>query len=228
MSECLQQGDVLAAADWLISRRAAGTLSLDQDMRLSDRLGWAMTQDRALPAAAVRAAAERLGWLRGAPSGLPSTPWAKALQSRLDAEQWLASLRRDAASWTVWLGGEAAVAARVMLGRGKPRMQFLMRSDRVLKKRYGEFLLHAPVVSSAFDRVRVEAVGRSLTRRLGRNATALITLIAVFVTAWSAGIAASVIDPAIQDQVSGWTLIFMVAYWCRRIWGWSIFRRRRR
>jgi hypothetical protein len=213
LAECLRRGDVLAAADWLLAARAAGTLPLRDDLRFTDRLGWAMAQDRTLPADAVRAAAERLGWLQGgAPDG-----WGKALRARLDAEAWLAALHRDAASWTRWVGGAGAVSARIMLGRGRLLTVPIMGRDRTLNRRYGEFLLHARIVGDQFDQARIAAVARLLTRRWSRwtravrrgvnvVVRAVTRAFAVFMIAGLCGEAADAVAPGLRTPVT-WTIL---------------------
>lgn len=72
VTSCMQRGYVQGAASHLSAARISGALSLEQDLRLADRLGWMMAHDRTLSADAVRMAADRLGWLRSGMIG----PWA--------------------------------------------------------------------------------------------------------------------------------------------------------
>ena len=58
-----------------------------------------MAKDLALPSGQVREAAILLGWTTPG-----NAAWAAPLKARLDAEAWLAELRRDDVSWTRWLG----------------------------------------------------------------------------------------------------------------------------
>ncbi len=161
LTDCLSRGDVLGAAAHLHAARDAGLLSLQQEIGLADRLGWLMARDRALPAEAVAATAERLGWL----DARLAAPWSEPLQRRLAAERWLATLRRDAASRWAGLWRPRTMAARALLGRGRVRLLPAMGHDPTLRRRYGEFFMHAELVGAEFDPVRIESVGRLLSPR---------------------------------------------------------------
>ena len=203
VKDCLRRGDLLAAAESLARARAEGALSLADDIRLADQLGWALAQDRSAPVAAVQAAAERLGWVAGRADGRVAAPWAKALGDRLDAEQWLAGLRRKAASRLRWLGASHAVSARLLLGRGKLRTVPSMGRDPTLRRLYGEFLLHAPVIGDQFDPARMEAVARLLTGKAAKPPSVLLLLLGGALIAWAVGMVASSLDPQLQDPVTG-------------------------
>ncbi len=161
----LRDGDAPGAAERLLTAREAGNLSLSDDMALTDRLGWALAQDLTIPPAAARAAAERLGWLQGD----LSTDWGPALQARLEADQWIAEIRADAASWVAWVGGAKAIAARILLGRGRLLTLPSMGRDRNLVRRFSEYVLHEPVIGDQFDPERIAAVERLLGIRPGRR-----------------------------------------------------------
>ncbi len=197
VADHLLRGDVLAAAEWLLAARP--NLTLQRDLRLTDRLGWAMAQDARLPGDAVRDAAGRLGWLHGEAAGA----WAAQLRARLDAEQWLAALERDAASGTRLVAGARAVSARILLGRGRMRALGILGNDRTLRRRYGEYLLHVGVVGDRFDQARIEAVGLALTARPDKPRSPLTMLLGIAVIAWALGSVAGWIDPDAQDTVSG-------------------------
>lgn len=206
VADCMRRGDVQEAASQLSAARMAGALSMDQDLRLADQLGWLMAQDRTLAADAVRAAADRLGWLAGA-----TGPWARPLRTRLDAEQWLASLRRDAASrW--WRGGVSkAVAARILLGKGRLRTLPAMGRDPTLRRCYGEFLLHAAIVAERFDPVRIASVERLLTS--GRGGT-VMTVLGALLFAGAMGKAAGAAVPGFEDAVAGATATGLLLLFC--------------
>ncbi len=210
VTACMRRGDVVAAADQLAASRAAGALSMEQDIRLADQLGWAMAQDRTLPGASVLAAATRLGWLTGDAGG----PWAATLRTRLDAELWLASLRRDAASRWRLLGSSRALSARILLGRGKLRTLPSTGRDKTVRRRYGEFLLHAGVVGDAFDAVRIEAVSRLVTGKRSKPPGGFQIVFGVFLIAWFAGGVFSVFAPGTGDIATGVTAIalFLLLY----------------
>ncbi len=213
VANCLRRGDALAAAARLAAARDAGTLTLEQDFSLAKQLGWALAQDHTLPAADVQSAAERLGWL----TKEATTPWAAALRARLDAEQWLAALRRDAASRWRWVGSAKAIAARTMLGRGKLRAPPVMGRDRTLRRRYGEFLLHGEVVRDQFDHVRIDSLGRLLTRRPGRIGSGLrkagnrsLSMLAFALILWVMGKIAGELVPGSEDAARGALFIGLV------------------
>ncbi len=207
LAEHLRRCDVLAAADWLATARVAGALTLSQDLVLADRLGWAMAQDRTLPADAVRAAAGRLGW----PDDV-SAEWAGALRARLGAERWLDTLRRDAASRKRWLGQAVPIVARIMLGRGRLGFGMIMAGDPRLKQRYGEYWLHAPVVGDQFDPARAEAIRRLLNPGPRPLVGVLGGLCAVFAFSWFVGNGAAEIDPRLQDGVTGATAFLVLVF----------------
>ena len=210
--DCMRRSDLLAAAESLAAARAAGALSLQDDIRLADQLGWALAQDRSVAATAVRAAAERLGWQTGQADG----PWAKTLTARLDAERWLETLHRDAASRTRWLGAAVPIVARIFLGRGGLGLSRLMASDLRLKQRYGEYLLHAPAIEDQFDPARIDAIGRLLTRQAGPVVTAILGMMAVLAIAWATGTAAAEWDPRLQDGITGTTVLIMLVIISKR------------
>lgn len=190
------------AAAWLVAARAAGTLTLAADLRLADRLGWMMAQDRALPAPAVRDAAERLGW----PEGVAAAGYAGALRARLEAERWLEGLHQAAALRRRWLGVAVPIVARMLLGRGRLGVSRLMAGDPRLKQRYGEFLLHAPVVGDRFDAARLEAINRLLTRRplplVERVFKTIGLLVIAGMAGAGAGALAGMLDPRLQDGIT--------------------------
>ncbi len=217
LAEHLRRGDVLAAADWLVASRRTGALTLSQDLNLADRLGWTMAQDRALPPQAVRAAAGRLGW----PDDAASAGWAGALRARLDAERWLDALQCEAASRTRWLGATAPIAARVMLGRGGLGVSRLMARDPRLKRRYGEYWLHAPVVGDQFDPVRTEAIGRLMAGRGGLGVPKPLFIAVLLLAARGMGALAAQYDPRLQDGVTGVVaVILLLVLFNRHRWPW--------
>ncbi len=165
-----------------------------------------MAQDRSLPADAVGAAAGQLGW----PDGAVAAAWAGALRTRLDAERWLDALRREAASPARWLGAATPITSRILLGRGRLGVSRIMVNDPRLRRRYGEYLLHAPVAGGRFDPVRVEAIGRALRRRPGRRLTRVLNLMTSALMAWAAGEMAAEVDPRLQDGVTGAVALVLV------------------
>lgn len=218
VADGLGRGDVVAAASWLLSARPG--LTLAQDLRLTDRLGWAMAQDGSLPGAAVCAAAGQLGWAAGPLTGA----WGGLLRARLDGEQWLAALRRDAASGTRLLGGARAVSARIMLGTGSMRALGMMANDRMLRRRYGEYLLHAGAVGGQFDAGRIAAVQKVLTAKPDKPASPLTLLFGIAIIAWALGAIAGGIDPEIRDGVTGAVAVGLVLL----LWARKVLRRLRR
>lgn len=203
ISERLARGDVLGAAEWLRGASDAGSLSLAEGIRLADRLGWAMAQDRSFPAEAVRAAADRLGWVgRDGPER-----WAAPLRARLQAEEWLAALRRTAASWG-W--GAEAKAARALLGSGELPRWRAMLAGAPLARRYSEYLIHAPVIGDQLDPGRVASVGRRLAWQLGRGAAWVLRIIVAQVAATLAGGAAEWLSPGARDGTAGATFLLVL------------------
>ena len=233
VSDCVRRGKVVAAADHLAASRAAGTLSMDEAIRLADQLGWSLAQDRSLSANAVREVATRLGWDDDDTGG----PWAKTLRARLDGERWLATLRIQAKSRWVFVGAAQALAARILLGRGKLRTVPSMARDPMLRQRYGEFLLHAYIVGKEFDPVRIESVRALLAGPRAKPPSGFLLLfrpwmlpLAILAIAWVAGQVTSWIDPLQQDLVSGLTMIILVVMLlARRLSRYvGMFRERRR
>ena len=198
MVDLLRRRDILEAARWLVEARRSMRMGLQDDLRSADQLGWTMAKDLTLPAAQVREAATLLGWTTPA-----NAAWAVPLKARLDAEAWLAELRRDDASWTRWLGAPAPVAARTLLGRGRVRLLPAMSRDRLLRKRYSEFLLHQPIVGDQLDSARIHALGAFMTRGVSRRAQLVLVLIAMILVPVTAGGAAGEQDPRLQGPVTG-------------------------
>ena len=197
LAAALRRQDVVAAADWLLAARPS--LLLADDIGLTDRLGWAMAQDMALPAEAVRAAADRLGWRQDGVAGA----WTKTLRARLDAEQWLATLRRDARSRARFLGGKRSLAGRILLGRGPMRLARTMAKEPMLRQRYGEYLLHAAVVEKQFDPTRIAAIREVLTAKPSKPKAVVYVLLGIGALAWIAGSVAGMIDPQAQAGTTG-------------------------
>ena len=219
VADCVRRGDLVAAADHLATMRAAGTLTMDEAIRLADQLGWSLAQDRFLTADAVRAAATRLGWGDDDTAG----PWAKMLRARLDGERWLETLRAQAKSRWVFVGATQALAARILLGRGKLRTLPSMGRDPMLRRRYGEFLFHASVIGDQFDPVRIEDVRALLAGPRAKPPSGFLLLfrpwmlpVAILAIAWAAGEVTSWIDPLQQDAVSGLTMICLVLIFLAR------------
>ncbi len=194
----LRQREVLAAAQWLVEARISMRLDLQDDMRLADQLGWTMAKDLTLPPGQVHEAACLLGWPTQA-----NGAWAAALRARLDAETWLAGLRRADASWTRWLGASSAMAARMLLGRGRPRLLASMSRDPTLRKRYGEFLLHAPIVGDKFDPVRIAAVDAFMTRGLSWRTRLVSILVLLILAPMAVGGVMGDLDHRLQGPVTG-------------------------
>ena len=207
VTDCVRRGDVVAAADRLAEARAAGALSLEETIRLADQLGWSLAQDRSLSADAVGDAAARLGWGGDDTAG----PWAKALRARLDAERWLEVLRKHAKSRWLFLGAAHSLAARIMLGRGKLRTVRSMGRDPTLRRRYGEFLLHAPVVGDQFDPVRIAGVEKMLAGPGAKPPSVLLLVVGVAVISWAFGHVAAEVEPLLQDPVAGMTMAGLLA-----------------
>ena len=198
MTDLLRRRDVLDAARWLVEARRSMRLGLQEDLRSADQLGWMMARDLTLPPGQVREAAMLLGWTTPG-----NAAWAAPLKARLDAEAWLAELRRDDQSWARWLGAPGPIAARTLLGRGQVRLLPAMSRDRLLRKRYGEFLLHQAVVGDKFDPARVDALGAFMTRGVSRRAQLVSVLIMLILVPVTAGGAAGEQDPRLQGPVTG-------------------------
>ena len=165
LTERLGRADPLAAAEWLLATRATGRLTLARDIQLADQLGWHLASDFSLPDDVVQATADRLGW----PRENGAEPWARPLAARLAAAGWLATLHRESRSRWRWLGASHPVAARILLGRGRIAFMGAMSGDPTLRRRFGEYLLHAPVLAQmdqagtpVLDPARIDSVRNHL------------------------------------------------------------------
>jgi hypothetical protein len=218
----LRRGQVAAAADWLGQARRDVRLRLEDDVRLADQIGWAMARDLALPAAEVRKAAARLGWDREA-----SGAWAPALQARLDAETWLETVQRSAKSPARWLGGPAA-AHTLLLGRGRLRSEYMTSGNLHLRRAYGQFLLHRPVVGQHFDPERMESIGKAMTWKAPRWMSWPFALLMLIFLPVGLGGRAGEIDPRLQTPVMVVTAILVWGFAGYLFVRWLRIRSRRR
>lgn len=151
--------NVVAAAIALAAARTAGELSLADEMALADRLLTLLADDLTLPGAAVSDAATRLGWQSGQMGGSRDLRLDR-LHARIEAERWLARLRDLAASPRLYLGSQQAAAGRLLLGRGRIVMSWLMPPEPPLRRLVAEFHLHQPWIAHAFDARRSAAMER--------------------------------------------------------------------
>jgi hypothetical protein len=175
VAEALARRDVVAAAEALTAGRDAGELSLADEMGLSDRLLVLLTSDRTLPGLAVIDAAKRIGWY-GGQEPLHRSPLLTRLHARIDAERWLAAVRDAAASCRFYFGSHRAAAARLLLGRGRVTLSWIVPPDPPLRQRLAEFHLHQPWIAPMFDAQRISALERMAARRYPRVVAWLLFL----------------------------------------------------
>ena len=164
----LRGGDVAAAADALAAARTAGTLTLAQEMGLSDALLAALAHDEDLPGAAVLHAAARLGWDGKAAAWASPQLWR--LHDRVAAERWLLRLRQQGKAWRAWLGGHRAGAARLLLGRGRPVLAWVLPPEPHLSRMVAEYGQHEDWLRHRLDPRRVGLVRRMLAQPFPRIA----------------------------------------------------------
>jgi hypothetical protein len=150
------------------------------------------------------------------------------LQVRLEAEHWLSEMRRDAASPTWLFARSRAIAARTLLGQGPMHGLSTMRADQLLRRRYGEFLFHAPVIGNHLDPVRLQAISKALTgpkrrdsshRRaypahsdIGLAASSVMKIVCGYLFALVAGGIAGVIERSWQGPVTGLAALTSTAF----------------
>ena len=170
VAQALDRRDVAAAADALAAAREAGSLSLDDDIVLARRLLLLLTLDPALSGPAICDAAARLGWYGGA-NERERSPWLDRLHDRIDGERWLAALRHRAGSRRAWLGAPNAIAARLLLGRGRLLPPWLIPKWIPLTRRLAELHLHQGWVRRWFDADRLAALEELSRRRPARIGT---------------------------------------------------------
>lgn len=166
----LAVGDVATAAKALAQVRATGALSLGADIRLARDLLARLAFDPDLPADQVFDAAVRLGWYGGA-SEQQRSVLLDRLHARIDAERWLTALRDEAASPDAWLGHPNVLAARLLLGRGRPRLRALIPRWLPLRRRLAELHLHQGWVYRDFDPERIAALAELVAQRDARAET---------------------------------------------------------
>lgn len=177
VSDAIARRDVVVAADALAASRASGELSLTDEMALSDRLLLLLATDRALPDRAVFEAASRLGWYGKASD--KRSPLLNRLRARIDAELWLEGLRTMAASTRFYFGSQQSAAARLLLGRGRIVLSWILPPEPPLRHLLAAFHLHQPWVHHAFDDRRLAVVERMAKRRFTR-ASGTIWLLLIF------------------------------------------------
>jgi hypothetical protein len=195
IAAALTVGDVAAAAEMLAAARATSVLSLSDDIRLARDLLARLAFDPALPADAVYDAAVRLGWYGGA-SEQERSVLLDRLHARIDAEQWLTALRDEAASSDAWFGNPKVLAARLLLGRGRPPLRSLIPRWLPLRRRLAELHLHQGWVHRDFDPDRIAALTELVAERDARAETKEPRI-----WAWICGTMAALLLPALIGMV---------------------------
>lgn len=160
----LDRREVAAAADDLTRALKAGLMPLALEMELADRLLLALVGLPGLSAPLLEDIGRRFGWLTADHQGPDGRGRAvEALQRRIAAERWLARLRANAASPGLYLGGEVAAAAHLLLGRGPVILSRVM-PPHGLRRLLAELQAHFRWIGPNFDRERLAIVDRLAER----------------------------------------------------------------
>ncbi|SED10716.1 Sel1 repeat-containing protein [Rhizobiales bacterium GAS188] len=187
VAEAMARQDVSAAAETLESARVAGGLSLSVEMALSNRLLFLLATDRTLPGFSVFEAAIRLGWY-GQSEGHLSSQLVDRLQARIAAERWLEALRDKARSPRLYLGGQQAAAARLLLGRGRMWLSWLLPPEPPLGRLLAEYRFHEWWVGPSFDSERIGSLGRLVSHRFSRVGGAIVLALVLLSIYWAFGL----------------------------------------
>jgi TPR repeat protein len=176
--EAIDRGDVAAAAEALVAGREAGRFSLEDDMSLANQLLLQLATNRNLAGPAIIDAAVRLGWYGAAVPAFQS-PLLARLHARVNAERWLVSLREAGTSWHYFLGGQKAAAARLLLGRGRAILSWILPPEPPLLPILAQYRLHAPWIAHHLDARRIASAERMAASRYVRHAAGVWTLAAL-------------------------------------------------
>jgi len=208
VSEALARRDITAAAEVLEAARTSSTLPLEWEMALTDRLLAILVTDRSLPGSLVLDVATRFGW-RGEPeSDVGDVPLLRGLQARIAAERWLESLQTEARSLRLYFGSQPAVAARLLLGRGRFTLSWILPPEPPLGHILAEYHLHQRWIAASFDSTRIAAVERMAKRRYTRHSG----------TIWIAVLGVAIFSiMARQFSVGIWWIFFITLQFHRRL-----------
>ena len=208
MSEALARHDIIAAAEVLEAARTSGTLSLEWEMALTDRLLAILVTDRSLPGSWVLDVATRFGWHGEPEIDVGNLPLLRGLQARIAAERWLASLQTEARSLRFYFGSQPAVAARLLLGRVRFTLSWILPPEPPLRHILAEYHLHKRWIAASFNSTRIAAVERIARRRYTRHSgTICIAVLGVAIFSTMTG----------QFSLGIWWIFFITFQFLRRL-----------
>jgi hypothetical protein len=116
-----------------------------------------LTGDRTIPTPRLLEIARRFGWY-GRVDGLRVRRSVEEQQlcARIDAELWLAALRKGASDSAFYFGEGASGAARLLLGRGPIILSRILPPEPHLRQKLAQLALHYRWISAHFDATRIE------------------------------------------------------------------------
>src|SRR5262249_37980294 len=151
----LSRKDPDTAARLLDAAISRNLLPLGTEFALSESLAAALLADRSIPTARLLEIARKFRWYGARNALLTRQSFAEhQLVARIDAELWLAELRRRAGDITFYLGGHTAAAARLLLGKGRFFFAKLAPPEPPLALLTGQLSLHYLWIGSQFDETR--------------------------------------------------------------------------
>jgi hypothetical protein len=190
----------------LEAARTNGTLPLEWEMALADRLLAILVMDRSLPGSLVLDVATRFGWHGEPKCAVGNLPLLRGLQARIAAERWLESLQIEARSLRLYFGSQQAVAARLLLGRGRFILSWILPPEPPLRHILAEYHLHQRWIAASFDSTRIGAIERMAQRRYTRySGTIWIAVLGVAIFSITAGFSIM----ASQFSVGMWWIFFI-------------------
>lgn len=216
----IEQRDAAAAGQLLQAALDSEQLPLGAEMDLSDRLLVLLASERDIDVPTLVDLADRFGW-RGAATAESGgrAECIRRLNARLDAEAWLARMRQTARSLKLYLGDEAAAAARLITGKGRPLapISWLVPPNPALAVSMLELRQHQPWIGHHLDTARLEAVAPLAGRSRPDDVFHVLSIVC-----WAVG--AFIIMPAhiggefISAGVLGFSIWMRFLSWLRRFY----------
>jgi len=171
IAAALKRGDAASAAKLLSEAIEAGTLSLADEMDLTDQLLSVTIADTTLSTKDLEALASRFNWTESdVEKAGDQADQIRRLQARIEAEAWFDRLRDLGNSPKLYLGDERVAAARILTRKGPLIAPFsrIFAPNPELREMLEEVRFYQPRIEHRLDLKRLASAHR-LTGRLRLN-----------------------------------------------------------
>src|SRR5579859_3672609 len=153
----LSRKDPDTAAHLLETAINGNLLPLGTEFTLREAIAVGLLNDRSIPTKRLFEIARKFGWYDGAGEIWNRKRLAeRQLCARIDAEFWLAELKRRAQDVAFYFGGHRAAAARLLLGKGKFAFARIAPPEPPLSQLMAQLSIHWPWIGHNFDETRIK------------------------------------------------------------------------